>query len=655
MAEMEQVKTPASTGMSKKLQFALMYWNFVLGLLMSVPHLPTKAILMDDLGVTPATMAAVLSWVSVPWAIKPVFGFISDRVPVPALFSAGLVLNSISWYALSTGSRHGFGLTGIGILLFLASLTLVIAQVSGDCLVVENTKKEVGDEVGQLQSNCWVAQSVGACVAAILTGLALDNWGLSPESALDICAVLAGSGLISVFLSLEPKQQGKGAEDVNPATPAEPVPLLGSIDNILAFWRRPEIWKTALFAAIFASAPTPKDAIFYFFRNQLHMGMGFLGSLEVMGFAATAVGAWWFQQSLRKVAYPRLLTTTIASSFAMGLTMLAVILGWNRLVGIPDQVFAYGDGVALAAYTQVAWMPIILHASRVAPPGAEGAVYQTIISLWNLCAVFSEFMGAGLTGWLGIRGDDYSRLGVLVIVCGLFKLIPIPFLASGFVPALGTLDEPEEGASASGDAAKASEGEGAQPLAAVTGKGEVVAKVDGVAGAGKVEGTPTLLQADVNLAEFAEAIVLGAEEDVARRAADGSTGEDAGDGKGVHRAAAAHYRPGPLSSCRQRKSMHGHHRARLLKDGSWVQGVPLRGDGGSCITAHPRRTTALSLASPERPAAARLVAVGASSQQTSGAMSRHASMRMASVSMYAGASRMPCQAFSRAVPLAALA
>lgn len=60
---------------------AIMTTYFVQGAL-GLARLATTFYLKDDLGMGPAESGALLGLASLPWVIKPVYGFLSDSVPI---------------------------------------------------------------------------------------------------------------------------------------------------------------------------------------------------------------------------------------------------------------------------------------------------------------------------------------------------------------------------------------------------------------------------------------------------------------------------------------------------------------------------------------------------------------------------------------------
>ncbi|MEY3298678.1 MAG: hypothetical protein RLZZ597_1938, partial [Cyanobacteriota bacterium] len=85
---------------------AILMVYFVQGIL-GLARLAVSFFLKDDLGLTPAEVAALTGVAALPWTIKPLFGFISDGLPIagyrrrPYLLLSGF-LGAAAWLALAT-------------------------------------------------------------------------------------------------------------------------------------------------------------------------------------------------------------------------------------------------------------------------------------------------------------------------------------------------------------------------------------------------------------------------------------------------------------------------------------------------------------------------------------------------------------------------
>ena len=122
------------------------------------------------------------------------------------------------------------------------------------------------------------------------------------------------------------------------------------------------------------------------------------------------------------------------ASAPLGLTQLILILHINRDLGISDYWFTFGDSLVLTVLGQLAFMPILVLAASLCPVGVEGALFATLMSVFNGAGVVGTELGAALTAAFGVTETNFANLAPLVTVCNLSSLLPLL--------AIGWLDEP---------------------------------------------------------------------------------------------------------------------------------------------------------------------------------------------------------------------
>lgn len=77
-------------------------------------------------------------------------------------------------------------------------------------------------------------------------------------------------------------------------------------------------------------------------------------------------------------------------------------------------------------------MPVLVLAARLCPSGMEATLFATLMSISNGGSVTGGLLGAGLTQLLGVTKDNFSNLALLITVCNLSSLLPLPLL--GLLP-----------------------------------------------------------------------------------------------------------------------------------------------------------------------------------------------------------------------------
>ena len=134
--------------------------------------------LKDELGLSPADLAALTGLASAPWVVKPLYGLLSDSTPLlgyrrKSYLALSGVLGALSFGAMATvasGTTEALLFANL-----VASAAVALSDVVVDSLVVEKARDEA--EAASLQSVAWGSRYVGAIGAALLSGEAIRVLG----------------------------------------------------------------------------------------------------------------------------------------------------------------------------------------------------------------------------------------------------------------------------------------------------------------------------------------------------------------------------------------------------------------------------------------------------------------------------------------------
>ncbi|MDJ1183400.1 folate/biopterin family MFS transporter [Roseofilum casamattae] len=391
---------------------------FVQGVL-GLTRLAISFFLKDDLGLSPAQVAALMGVAVFPWIVKPLWGFISDGLPIfgyrrrPYLIISGL-MGTIAWGLLATIADTVWETT---IAIALTSLSIAISDVIVDSLVVERARNESTAQVGALQSLSWTSSSLGGLLTAYLSGSLLQV--LSPQQVFGITAIFpllvaAVAGLISESPVSETETNSSGVKE-----------QIGQLKMAIA---QPAIWMPTLFLFLWQSTPTADSAFFFFTTNELGFEAEFLGRVRLFTSIAALIGIWLFQKFLKSVPFRQIFAWSTVFSFIFGLTPLLLVTHTNRLLGIGDRWFSIGDSVILTVIGEIAFMPVLVLSARLCPPGIEATLFALLMSVTNLARTLSQEFGAILMHQLGITAHDFDNLALLVLLTNLSSLLALPFL-----------------------------------------------------------------------------------------------------------------------------------------------------------------------------------------------------------------------------------
>ena len=402
---------------------------FVQGAL-GLARLAQTYLLKDELHLGPAELSALSGVFALPWTIKPLYGFLSDGFPLfgyqrkSYLILAGflgvasyaLLGNDDVWSHLDPRTA----LLGTMAALLLSSASVALSDVVADGIVVQRTREAAQLDpntgvAGGLQSLCWGASAIGGLLSAYFSGSLLEV--LSVRNVFGMAAVLPMLVSLIAFQIDEVPTTFQSSKN-GASTTAQ-----GLIEGVQAqaqtLWQTfqtPAIWRPALFLFLWQATPTSDGAFFYFMSNDLGLGPEFMGRIRLVGAAAGLFGVWLYQQYLRTTSIKSILYWSTVASFPLGMLPVLLITHTNRALGIPDAALIFGDDVILSALGQISFLPTLVLAARICPPGVEAVLFATLMSIFNGASAVGTELGAALTKVFGVTDTNFDNLYVSVCV-----------------------------------------------------------------------------------------------------------------------------------------------------------------------------------------------------------------------------------------------
>ncbi|TAD76254.1 MAG: folate/biopterin family MFS transporter [Oscillatoriales cyanobacterium] len=390
--------------------------------ILGLARLAVSFFLKDELHLSPAEVAALMGVVAIPWMIKPLFGFMSDGLPIfgyrrrPYLILSGIG-GALAWVAMATVVHTGWAAM---LAIALSSLSVAVSDVIADSLVVERARSESSGTAGSLQSLCWGVSALGGLLTAYLSGILLEQF-----SAQTVFWMTSMFPLLVCF----------GAFAIQ-ETPLESRPDWSAVrQQVGDLWQavsQKAIWLPTLFLFLWQSTPSSDTAFFYFTTNELQFPPEFLGRVRLVTSVAALIGVWAFQRFFKNVSFRRIFLWSTLVSTALGMTTLLLVTHTNRALGIDDRWFSLGDSLILTVAGQITFMPVLVLSARLCPPGVEATLFALLMSVYNLAGAVSSELGALLTHWLGVDETHFDRLWLLVTIANLSTLLPLPLV--GWLP-----------------------------------------------------------------------------------------------------------------------------------------------------------------------------------------------------------------------------
>ncbi|KAI3979770.1 hypothetical protein MKX01_013865 [Papaver californicum] len=405
---------------------------FVQGVL-GLSRLAVSFYLKDDLHLDPAETAVVTGVSALPWLIKPLYGFISDSVPLfgyrrrSYLVLSGL-LGALSWSLMASLVDDKYG---AAFCILLGSVSVAFSDVVVDSMVVERARGESQSTSGSLQSLCWGSSAFGGIVSAYFSGSLVDAYGVRFVFGITALLPLITSA-VAVLVKEKPTSRSTGGHNLSLVGAGFFESSKQNIIQLLGAIRQPNIFLPTLFIFLWQATPHSESAMFYFTTNKLGFTPEFLGRVKLVTSVASLLGVGLYNGFLKHVPLRKIFLVTTIIGSALGMTQVILVTGLNRQFGISDEWFAVGDSLIITVLGQASFMPVLVLAARLCPAGMEATLFATLMSISNGGSVIGGLLGAGLTQLLVVTRDSFNNLTFLIVICNLSSLLPLPLL--GLLP-----------------------------------------------------------------------------------------------------------------------------------------------------------------------------------------------------------------------------
>jgi predicted MFS family arabinose efflux permease len=357
-------------------------------------------------GWTPLEVTGYFAVLNFPWVIKPVFGLVSDFVPLFGFRRKSyLILSSLC----AVGAYAGIAaLTEPGdraLLLVLTSYAMATSSTLCGALLAENGQnfQQSSMFVGQQ----WLWFYVAIMASSFIGGALVQH--LSPARALQAAAALAAVAPVAVipgtlFLLKENRVKVSRAE------------VRRTLHSVVAALKSTNLYIVALFLFLYSFAPGFGTPLYYFMTDTLAFSQEYIGILGSIASAGWIAGALLHRWLLRRMS-PR------------SLLYLSIVLGTLSAASfllLTDEVTAALVNFANGVATMIATIASLTLAAQYCPRRAEGFAFAGLMSIMNFADICSSNAGAFLY-------DDVfgSRLAPLIVVSAAstaFALVLVPML-----------------------------------------------------------------------------------------------------------------------------------------------------------------------------------------------------------------------------------
>lgn len=361
---------------------------------------------LKEIGWTALQVTAYFAVLNFPWVIKPVFGLVSDFVPLFGYRRKSyLIIASLCAVGAYAVIARQADPVAFALPLLLTSYAMATASTLCGALLAENGQALRLSSTFVSQQWLWFYIAI---MASSFAGGALVE-SLPALFALQVAAAVAAVAPIAVILaSLFLLDERKVKASVFEARL--------TFQSMLRASTSAKLYLVALFLFLYAFAPGFGTPLYYFMTDELEFSQSYIGILGAIASAGWIAGA---------LAH-RFLLSGMSSRALLYLSIVLGTLSAASFLLLADPVTAaivnFANGVAM----MIATIASLTLAADYCPKRAEGFAFAGLMSIMNLAEIVSSTVGA----WLYDHVFD-GRLGPLIVVSAAstaFALVLVPLL-----------------------------------------------------------------------------------------------------------------------------------------------------------------------------------------------------------------------------------
>jgi MFS family permease len=339
----------------------------------------TLTIVLKERGLSAGQVATFFTFSTIPWLIKPVYGLISDFVPLfgrrrKSYLLLTSTLAGLAGLALGVGVEHTYWwLAG---LFTLMGLGLAFTDVLVDAVMVESGKPR--GLTGAFQAVQWGAVYMASVVVGEAGGYLAERRSLGATFVIASIFPLVSLLMTQMFVQESPVRVDREAFRET----------LAAIKGALT---EREVWVVAGFIFFWTFSPSFGPALLYYQTDVLKFSQQFIGHLSALASIAAVAGALVYAPLSRRVPLKRLINLSIGIGVVSTLAYLVYRGVWSALA--IDTIFG-----AVGMITQLAFLDL---AAKSCPRRVEATFFALLMSIYNGGVQGSQVVGGYLYDWLG--------------------------------------------------------------------------------------------------------------------------------------------------------------------------------------------------------------------------------------------------------------
>ena len=416
-----------------KNKFTFLAISFNLGI-SSISTLATNYLFMNKFQTTPHIRSYIQTISNIPWYIKPVFGLITDFLPICGYRRKVyiILMGLLQCLCLMLLKYMCYTVYHAVVLFFLVNVSLSFSSIISQAIFVELSKQQDGDEGKQelksLNSLYTFYKYIGILIASMLKGVLVEMFTLEDvfiiSSFIPIVVIIAGF----VF---EEKRMNTSSSQTNDKLISNSIHTSNANSNckqIFNYITEIRIIIIIVFIVLLTALPPSYEHPLFYYNDEISkFKPNDFAIINLLSTVLSLIIIYLYKQYLYSLSFKT--TVTIGRGVFL-LCMFAhymVIKGYNVDYISDYLIFVISGPIGVAA-RELSLLPVQVLAGLLCPENMEGTVYAVFMSGINVGEGLGNIVGSVMMGKLDIKKGCFGKFGLLLEILMMLGSVPIVVL-----------------------------------------------------------------------------------------------------------------------------------------------------------------------------------------------------------------------------------
>ncbi|CAF3774426.1 unnamed protein product [Rotaria sp. Silwood1] len=363
-------------------------------------NLPLQTILKDKLNLSPSQMGTFFFTCTVTWSIKPLYGILSDFVPICGYHRLiyllmTTALNLCAWIALYfVPTEYNYLLT----FCVLAAFSLAFNDVLIDALMIsigrplaligilqgiQQTSAKLASTISQIPAGILATSTTSFQINQTLNNSTLKYFNKNINTNKYIFLISSICPIILFFATLITVRERRRKLNKNNFSQTWSI--------LLGIFQYKRFWIISIFLFIYSASPQIKTALFYYQRDKLHFNPFYVSILNTIYNGCGIFSALIYLSIFSHYPTKRVLRIAIIMRiFAIASYLFAI-----------DKLTSIFVAIITGFCSEITNLALLNLAAKSCPKNIEGTLFALFVSCVNFGAATGDWLGSYIYEYLG--------------------------------------------------------------------------------------------------------------------------------------------------------------------------------------------------------------------------------------------------------------